>query len=136
MPMKSFVNEAVALLTEIEDSPEKKAWCKNFSVYALNMQRGELYRRIYDFMDLSYENGVVVSNYNEVISREKISESMLGEVDSAWLNEQSYDCVLACVTWHFRRDHFYEGSLINKSIADGTMLRLFVRLKILLGIES
>ena len=133
--MKSFVNKAIELLTEIEDSPEKKVWCKNFSVYALDMQRNELCRRIYDFMDLSYENGVVVSNYNEILSRERISESMLREVDSAWLNEQSYDCVLACVTWHFRRDHFCEGSLINKSIADGTMLRLFVRLKILLGIE-
>ena len=133
--MKNFVNEAIELLTEIENSPEKKAWCKNFSVYALNLQRDELCRRIYDFMDLSYENGIVLANYHEIISRERISESMLREVDSAWLNEQPCDCVLACITWHFRRDHFCEGSLINESIVDGTLLRLFSRLKTLQGIE-
>ena len=32
--------------------------------------------------------------------------------------------ILGCIAWHFRRDHFIEGSLISDSIAGGHMLRL------------
>lgn len=32
--------------------------------------------------------------------------------------------VARCIAWHFRRDHFCEGSLISDSIAGGHMLRL------------
>ena len=32
--------------------------------------------------------------------------------------------ILGCIAWHFRRDHFSNGSLIDSSIAEGHMLRM------------
>ena len=32
--------------------------------------------------------------------------------------------ILGCIAWHFRRDHFSEGSLIADSVAEGHMLRM------------
>lgn len=34
------------------------------------------------------------------------------------------DQILGCIAWHFRRDHFSNGSLIDSSIAEGHMLRM------------
>ena len=35
---------------------------------------------------------------------------------------------VACLAYHFRRDHFCEGSLINDSVANGCVLRLMERI--------
>ena len=36
---------------------------------------------------------------------------------------QKYVVILECIAWHFRRDHFDNGALIQ-SIAQGHMLRM------------
>ena len=46
------------------------------------------------------------------------------KTDIKEINSLLPEQILACVAWHFRRDHFSEGSLISESIAEGHMLSL------------
>ena len=126
-----FLNWAITLLEQIESSQEKKTWCHNYSEYASNPGQEELFRDLMGFMDGAYENGLVISNYQEVLQRWQLEKRNAADADPAWLETQPYLCVLACISWHFRRDHFCEGSLIAQSIAEGIMLRLFRRLRLL-----
>lgn len=127
--MNSFLDWAIGLLEDIECSPEKKQWCRNYSVYHRNPGNDSLRRELYDFSDRAYDAGVVITSYAEVIRTKDLNERQILTADPEWLKEQSYMSVLACIAWHFRRDHFAEGSLISNSIAEGTLLRLFKRLK-------
>jgi hypothetical protein len=122
---------AIALLEEIEQSSEKKAWCQSYSVYSSNPGQETLRRELHSFMDRAYEEGLIIANYGEVIQRWGLEEQHVAAADAKWLAAQPYICVLASIAWHFRRDHFSEGSLISDSIASGTLLRLFRRLRLL-----
>ena len=73
----------------------------------------------------------MIQNYHEVIQKWGLEERNIAIAPPGWLETQPYLCVLACIAWHFRRDHFCEGSLISQSIAEGVLLRLFRRLKAL-----
>lgn len=59
----------------------------------------------------------------------KLDERLIIKAEYEWLSELSYEGILSCIAYHFRRDHFIEGSLINDSIASGAMVRLFRQLK-------
>lgn len=126
-----FLDWAVSLLEKIEASQEKKTWCRRYSVYSFTPGQEELLRDLNIFMVGAYENGLVISNYQEVLQRWRLEKRNAADADPAWLETQPYLCVLACISWHFRRDHFCEGTLIAQSIADGIMLRLFRRLRLL-----
>lgn len=129
MTGSEFLSWAIDLLEQIDNSPEKKAWCHHYSVYSSDPRQEELSHDLDDFMTGAYENGLVISNYHDVLQRWSLDEQSVAGADPAWLETQPYLCVLACIAWHFRRDHFSEGSLISESIAEGVMLRLLCRLQ-------
>lgn len=129
MTGSEFLSWAIDLLEQIENSPEKKAWCHQYSVYSSNPGQEELSRDLDDFMTGAYENGLVITNYHDVLQRWSLDEQSVVSADPAWLKTQPYLCVLASIAWHFRRDHFCEGSLISESVADGAMFRLLRRLQ-------
>ena len=126
-----FLDWAVKFLEQIETSEEKKTWCRCYSVYSYDFGQVKLAQNLKDFVDSTYRAGLVISNYREVIQKWGIEERNITMAEPEWLESQPYLCVLACIAWHFRRDHFCEGSLISKSIAEGVLLRLFRRLKAL-----
>ena len=105
-------------------------------MYSSNPGQEELLHDLNVFVDRAYEKGLVISNYQEVIRRWQLEERSIADADPVWLETQPYLCVLACIAWHFRRDHFCEGALINQSIADGIMLRLLRRLKLVCPTSS
>lgn len=129
MTGSEFLNWAIDLLEKIENSPEKKAWCHHYSVYSSNPGQEELSQGLDDFMTGAYENGLVITNYHDVLQRWNLDERSVADATPAWLETQPYLCVLASIAWHFRRDHFSEGSLISESITEGAMLRLLRRLQ-------
>lgn len=131
MTGSSFLNWAIDLLEQIENFQEKKIWCQHYSVYSSNPGQEDLFRDLRAFMSKAYANGLVISNYHEVLQKWQLEERSIMDTDPAWLETQPYLCVLACIAWHFRRDHFCEGSLISKSIAKGAMLRLLRQLRLL-----
>ena len=126
-----FIDWAIGLLEEIEASSEKQEWCRAYSVYSSPPGQEALALDLRSFTAGAYANGLVISNYQEVLQRWTLEEQSIANADPAWLETQPYLCVLACIAWHFRRDHFCEGSLISKSIAKGAMLRLLRQLRLL-----
>lgn len=118
-----FLDKSIALLEEINAAPEKRQWCKENSVYSENPGQAELHRRINTFEGESYANGLVITNYAQVLQRYGLCEPFTK------IDQMPYLAALACTAWHFRRDHFSEGSLISESIASGDMLRLLRRLR-------
>ena len=126
-----FLDWAIKLLEQIETSEEKKLWCRRYSVYSRSPGQKTLSRDLHDFVDRTYQAGLVIQNYHEVIQKWGLEERNIAIAPPGWLETQPYLCVLACIAWHFRRDHFCEGSLISQSIAEGVLLRLFRRLKAL-----
>lgn len=131
MEAPKFIDWVISLLTEIEATPDKLAWCQQYSVYAPNAGQESLEQALHTLIDQIYKHGVVIANYREVIEYWNLNECEIASANSAWLERQPYLCVLASIAWHFRRDHFCEGSLIHDSIAGGALLRLFHRLKAL-----
>lgn len=125
----TFLERSIALLKGIEASPEKAEWCKQYSVYAPNSGQDDLARSLYAFMDQAYTSGLVITNYHQAIQQYGLDETSIINAEPAWLKEQPYLPTLACIAYHFRRDHFSEGSLIRESIASGAMLRMLCHLK-------
>ena len=66
---------------------------------------------------------MVIGNYREIIDKAELEEKVesLSAEDMSDLTEEQ---LVGCIAWHFRRDHFIEGSLVSKSIADGHLLQL------------
>ena len=74
-------------------------------------------------MKEAYQKGIVVSNYMELVE-EAGMQRKVAEPTEEDLKALSADQILGCIAWHFRRDHFSNGSLIDSSIAEGHMLRM------------
>lgn len=125
----TFLEQSITLLEEIEASPEKSEWCRCYSVYDVNSRQDELTRSLHTFMKQAYTNGLVITNYHQVIKQYGLDEAAVVKAGASWLKEQPYLPTLACIAYHFRRDHFCEGSLISESIAGGAMLRMLRHLK-------
>lgn len=125
----TFLERSLALLEEIEASPEKLEWCRRYSVYDTDRGQDKLARSLYAFMDQAYANGLVITNYHQVIQQYRLDEADIINVGPSWLKQQPYLPTLACIAYHFRRDHFSGGALISESIAGGAMLRMLCHLK-------
>ena len=104
-----FLDWALKLLEQIETSEEKKLWCRRYSVYSRSPGQETLSRNLHDFVDRTYQAGLVIQNYHEVIQKWGLEERNIAIAPPGWLETQPYLCVLACIAWHFRRDHFCEG---------------------------
>ena len=125
---ETFLDWAVALLESIESDPSKKDWCRQYSVYSSDALHHPLSMEIDLLLQKSFQSGILISNYRDAADLCGLDDRQL-EYPTA--GDMSYLAVLACITWHFRRDHFDEGALIRESIADGVLLRLFRHLKLL-----
>lgn len=129
MKTSNPIDLSIQLLTHIQTSPEKLQWCREYSAYHRPAGQEKLLADIRHFIDNVYGAGLVISNYSRVATLWNLDESEMDRASIPWLSRQPYLSVLAAIAWHFRRDHFIEGSLINTSIASGALLRLFLRLK-------
>ena len=129
--MKDAVNWIIGFLEEIEISRDKMRWCQNYSVYSSDCTQRTLTQDINKLLDIAYEK-IMVPDYSDTIKRNGLMERDIATADEIWIKNQTYSCILACITWYFRRDRFHEGSLIREGIASGALLRLFRQLRFLL----
>lgn len=124
--MSDLIDWAIDLLSSIDVSDEKKAWCEHYLVYDTNHEQEKLEKQLAIFEDRCYEAGLVIANYDQVARFYGLSDRQLENPETA---SMTYLEVLCSITWHFRRDQFIEGALIGRSIASGVMLKLFKRLR-------
>ena len=131
MERLAFLNWSILLLEEIERSPEKLAWCQAYSVYSRSSGQEQLNHDLDLFIDRVYDLNLLIPNYRQILEKNSLDEHLVENAKGNWLAELSEESVLACITWHIRRDHFQAGSLIRYSIGQGAILRLLRHLKAL-----
>lgn len=122
---KEFCRKYEMLLKAIYEDKELRNWCNDYSVYAPVTEHTGLKRILSDFMQEAYDVNLVIQNYGEVIEAGKLDERLVSNPTTEFINKLNEEQILACIAWHFRRDHFSEGSLIADSIGQGKLLPYF-----------
>lgn len=74
-------------------------------------------------MEEAYQKDIVVHNYSDLVEAAGMNDKVAAPTEED-LRGLSSEQLLGCIAWHFRRDHFINGSLIHSSIAEGHMLRM------------
>ena len=74
-------------------------------------------------MEEAYRKDIVVRNYSDLVEDAGMNDKVTEPIEED-LKALSSEELLGCIAWHFRRDHFDNGSLISRSIAEGHMLRM------------
>lgn len=120
---KLFCLRYIQLLQTIDWDDELKNWCKNYSFYDELVTHKGLERMLYEFMTEAYDSNIVIHGYDQIISDSELDEKLVSDPDEEFLNSLNKKQLLACIAWHFRRDHFAEGSLIRESVAEGILLK-------------
>ena len=114
----------IPILEMIDTDPSLKEACAKHSAYAKDEKHASLINYLYQyFMKEAYKKGIVVTNYNELVEEAGMKDKV-AEPTEEELKTLSADQILGCIAWHFRRDYFSNGSLIDSSIAEGHMLRM------------
>lgn len=122
--LRTYWEPAIQMLREIEASEEKREWCRAYSAYTSQADTYGIARNLRHFTKDTYRNGVVIGSYRKVMERLELDERQVLAAEKEWVDTLSISGAAASLAYHFRRDHFCEGSLINDSIANGCMLRL------------
>ena len=118
-----FCNRYIPLLEMIEEEPTLLESCSTFSIYG-NKKTDKIIDVIYDlFAEDAYKTEMVIYNYREVVESANL-EKIANEPSEDNLKGLTEEQILGCIAWHFRADHFNNGSLINYSIAKGHMLTM------------
>ena len=97
---------------------------QGYSIYQAPKDHPEIYKILSECMHDAYSYNVVVSGYGSIIQENRISDQDVAKPSYEWVDSLSVEEILACIAWHFRRDHFSEGSWISDSVANGHMLVL------------
>jgi len=117
-----FCKKYVPFLRMIHEDDELSAWCQKYSAYQPAVFHQSLADYIdSEFMKEAYDSGIVITNYRKVINDHGL-ENVVGHITAEQASSLSEEQLLACIAWHFRRDHFNNGSLISESIGGGYML--------------
>lgn len=120
------LERTISVLEDIDRTPYLKELCRRYSVYDFDDKFRVIRDPISGLIHENYDAGYFLSNYPDVLSLYGLDS---GQMDQLNVDELPYLATLACLTWHFRRDHFCEGLLTSRSIANGTLLRLFRHLR-------
>ena len=116
----------ISFLESVDRDPMLKELCRQYSIDSFDEKFRVITFPISDLIKRNYEAGYFLSNYPYVLSLYGVRDE---QMDNLSTEELPYLATLACLTWHFRRDYFCQGTLTYRSIAEGTLLRLFCHLR-------
>lgn len=112
------------LFRVLYEDEELRKHLRSYSVYQPQQEHKGLYLILRECIKEAYDDGVVIANYRQIIENGRISDKELARPTKEWVDALSKEQILACIAWHFRRDHFNEGSWTRDSVAEGHMLVL------------
>ena len=120
----AYIKKWTPLLERIQSDESLKERCRDYNAYIPSPEHDSLLEELdfYNFLKEAYDSGVVVSFYNAFTDGK---EEMVRNPTSEFIKGLSENDILCCIAYHFRRDHFSEGSLINESFVDGSLLMYF-----------
>ncbi|MCR4598184.1 MAG: hypothetical protein K5678_04025, partial [Acetatifactor sp.] len=105
----------------VSEDEELRTFFEKHSVYQPHQGHHGLYDILETCFRDAYESNVVIADYGQVVEDGKLSAQDLAEPAKEWLDSLTDKQILAVIAWHFRRDHFSEGSWISDSVANGHM---------------
>ena len=105
----------------ISEDKEVKDFFREYNVYEPPQGHYGIYKILQECFQEAYDSNVVITDYRQVIEAGKISDRDLARPTEEWVSTLTEKQILAVIAWHFRRDHFVEGSLISDSMAGGHM---------------
>ena len=106
------LERTISVLEDIDRTPYLKELCRRYSVYDFDDKFRVIRDPISGLIHENYDAGYFLSNYPDVLSLYGLDG---GQMDQLNVDELPYLATLACLTWHFRRDHFCEGLLTSRS---------------------
>ena len=124
-----FLEEFIRTLQDIEDDPEKVRRCKDYSVYSGSEQNREIEGLLWRYFDKAYAFGMVVTNYGDILKEHSLNDQDVIACTEDFVEKLDEEETLATIAYHFRWDHFCEGVLISKCVAEGKLLRLLKHLQ-------
>ncbi len=120
-----FCRVHLPILKSILKNPESRRWCLNHSAYDRDTTHPELDRYFRAFISEAYRCGMIPRNYGELL-QDLNPDRWIRDPRRLqhFLRKQDGPHILACIAYHFRADHFSEGSLISDSIASGILSQM------------
>ncbi len=112
------------LFNAISEDEELRTFFEKHNVYEPHRGHHGLYGVLNSCFREAYDSNVVITDYAQVVDEGKLSDRDLAQPTKEWLDTLSEKQILAVIAWHFRRDHFNEGSWIADSVAHGHMAML------------
>lgn len=111
-------------LRAILEDEELSSFFQRFSAYNPPEGHQGIKNILKECFHEAYENNVVIKDYHQVVEDGMLSDRDLSRPTKEWMDTLSDKQILAAIAWHFRRDHFSEGSWISDSVANGHMVIL------------
>ena len=119
-----FCKTYIPVLKMIEDDEDLKQACMKYSIYSHEVKHQSVINYLEEhFMQDAYDADMVIHDYSAVLNAIDLFERV-AQLKKRDLDSLSAYQILGCIAWHFRRDHFNNGSLISESIGKGYMLNM------------
>ena len=112
------------LFRTIFEDEELRNFFRGYSAYSRPKGHLGLHKILDDCFHEAYDSGVVIPDYLEVIEDGKLSRTACSKPTKEWVATLTKKQILGVIAFHFRNDHFSEGSWISKSVAEGYMMVL------------
>ena len=120
----NYCKKYIPFLEMIENDPELKEFCSNYSAFTEPEKHKSVATYIYShLMRDAYSYDIVVPDYMDILSGVFTDEQVAKPTPDV-IRKLTPQQIIACTAWHLRRDHFSEGALVHDSIAEGYLLML------------
>ena len=121
---KEFCEKWLPMLERVEQDKVLKERCRSYNAYIPSDEGDALTSELqfHMFLEEAYESGIVRSDYRTFGNEE---QKTIFNPTNDFINELSTINIIRCIAWHFRADHFDNGSLIHESIAGGALYKYF-----------
>ncbi len=125
-----YLEKYIPVLENIINDKDKQIWCKKYSVYSNNsIDKYELRTELSSLMHDAYSNQLVPSNYEQIYETIGCDDMYYSLPPKNVITNLTIDQIISCIAKEFRHDHFSEGVLINRYIADGILLKFMQELR-------
>ena len=120
--LRAFCNRHIPMLRAIAADEKLRDWCGGCFANGSGGGNDLLDAYVYGcFLNDAYDIGMVIPHYDVLLEHDGMND-WVSRPTKELLEPLDSEHVQACISWHFRREHFVEYSLVSDSIAGGFML--------------
>ena len=121
---KAFMSESLLFLKALFEDEYLRDWCREFDFE--DEEHAELFNLFENnILGRAYDDGLIIKEYNNVISANKIDETLIFNPTDEFIDSLSKIQIIACIAYLYRADHFDNGRLMNIDVAGGHLITYF-----------